>query len=135
MKKSFGEGTSKVSVRSDGKIEDSTGHVYPDYDSALAQAYDMEREQLTFLAKNLRDAVHYARGISTKVTRKLGVHPIGDDPYDLLNMHEWIDGGPVKSTPIPDHSATKGKTDLIIDHLRNNMNKATNSPIDPYGLW
>ena len=115
MKKSFGIGSSRVYVRSDGKIEDSTGRVYGDHDEALAQAYDMEREQLLLLAKNFRDAVHYSRDNPPEV--RLDVLFLEDEDTDVVDLATFRKNNSADGSLWNNRAARTSKSDLILKHL------------------
>lgn len=60
--KEFGVGTGKITVDAAGIITDAAGTRYS-IETALAQAYDLERERFYLLAACLRDAARWAKTI------------------------------------------------------------------------
>jgi hypothetical protein len=99
--KQFGEGSDRIIVKDDGSVVNSVGHIYNplnDHDEALAEAYDLDREGFFKIAKNIRDAVHYARRyVATSETTKLDKNKINDlvdeewDSLDARSKYErWV---------------------------------------------
>jgi hypothetical protein len=95
--KTFGEGSNRVTVRDDGKVVNSVGHVYETYDEALGEAYDLERERFYFVAENLRSAVRFAKAnppkpvINDDETKRLDRNELNDEMTDAKSKYDaWV---------------------------------------------
>lgn len=91
----FGEGTSRVGVYGDGRIEDSCGNFYTP-EKAREQAYDLEKEGFLRVAKNLRDAARLAdKRLSNKELEvpndSLTLKELGTGKKEKLSKSQFFD--------------------------------------------